>query len=173
LIPCIPFAGLGAFLALGKYNGRDAEVYIFKFVISNLKPKLMVYKREPFVEDLDKKASEWTATAIEKRWGQEIMQEKKEEESGKFLDIEAEEKARRIRDLGSSIDTGVLNTLAEVKRRQLEIDSKEALINQARLAGKGTRSNNVSINTATTSNSNQPKPTYKPDNFFDPENNGL
>jgi hypothetical protein len=130
IIPAVPVALFGAFLSLGKYNGRDSEVYIVKWLTSFAKPKKMIYNRQPYLDDLNKRAVEWSAPKIQERWTKSISQIQEDDKDvySDFRQIQSEKKADMIKDLGGGIDDGFYNTLSEVKRRELLIDSKEEMI---------------------------------------------
>lgn len=130
IIPCIPLAALSGYLALGKYNGRDSEIYILKFIIFNSKPKTMVYARVPDIADLGSRAAEWTYEAISKRWKVAVEKElaRQQNDALTFNERDAIEKAKKIREIGGSIDLSLTNTLTEVQRRQVDIQRKEQLL---------------------------------------------
>lgn len=129
-LPASPVAILAAYMALGKYNGRDSDIYFLKLILYSLKPKLMAYRRLAYVDDLIEKASQFTYQKIETRWKEEAA--KKLPGAGnelrEFYSEEAKAKAERIRRLGTLVDVNVTNTLAEVQQKELEIKSKEALL---------------------------------------------
>ncbi len=60
LIIAAPVALVCAFMALGKYNGRDAEIYLFKFIEFLKKPKSIMYKKQPQTPELDKRQKQLT-----------------------------------------------------------------------------------------------------------------
>lgn len=57
LIIVAPFVFLMAFIAIGKYNGRDAEIYVFKFIEYLKKQKNLMFRRVPYSPELDKRLS--------------------------------------------------------------------------------------------------------------------
>ncbi len=128
--PLVPIAAFTLYFAMGKFNGRDAETYVIKYLLNLFKPKVMVYSREPYVEDLNQELAKWTPQNIEARWNKQITKETKDsqDEYSQFRQIDPEEKAQKIRELGKSIDQGLVNTLSEIKRSQLKIESKEAML---------------------------------------------
>ncbi|MEI6729232.1 MAG: PrgI family protein [bacterium] len=129
-LPASPIAILAAYMALGKYNGRDSDVYLLKLILYTLKPRLMAYRRLAYVDDLNEKATQFTYQKIETRWKEEAA--KKLPGAGnelrEFYSEEAKAKADRIRRLGTLVDINVTNTLAQVEQKELEIKSKEALL---------------------------------------------
>lgn len=128
-IPSIPVILLFAYLALGKFNGRDSDVYVYKFFFFTIKPKLMKYQRYPYVDDLNKKMAEWTFEKINKRWESSLLQ-KKQIAGNEYLTFNQENselKAEKIQRLGNSLDNTLLNSMAEVQSKRLSIEAKEAL----------------------------------------------
>jgi hypothetical protein len=132
VLPCLPIVGLSAYLALGKFNGRDSEIYVLKYIIFNSKPKQMVYTRVPDMHDLDERLNEWTFDKINKKWTDEVNRQKavKGNEFLTFNQQDSEQKAAGIRNLANELDQSVTNTLAEVFERENEIKAKEALLKQ-------------------------------------------
>lgn len=157
VIPAIPVLLFGLYLAMGKYNGRDSEIYILKLLKSSFKPKKMIYVRQPFLDDLNKRAFEWSAPQIEARWAKSIAEITEDEKDtySNFKKDEAEKKAMMIRELGGYIDIGLYNSLSEIKKRELEIDFKQGLLKQTEyLRGK---------------NKNRARVAYS-NNFYGPQN---
>ncbi|MEM1312800.1 MAG: PrgI family protein [Patescibacteria group bacterium] len=132
VIPCIPIVLLTAYLALGKFNGRDSEIYVLKYIIFNSKPKQMVYTRVPDMSDLDQRLSELTYDKINKKWTGELNKQKaiKNNKYLTFNQQTAEEKAGDIRKIGQTVDQSVTNTLAEVFQSEQKIKAKEELLRQ-------------------------------------------
>jgi hypothetical protein len=132
IIPCIPIVGLAAYLALGRYNGRDSEIYVLKYIIFNSKPKWMVYARVPDVQDLNEKLNDYTTDKITKRWTDELGKQKaiKGNEFLTFNNQDSLKKASQIRALGNTIDLSTTNTMAEVYAGEAQIQAKEALLKQ-------------------------------------------
>jgi hypothetical protein len=123
IIPAIPVFALTAYLALGKYNGRDSEIYIFKSVIYLLKPRTLVFRRVVDNSDLDAKLSSLTVSNIEKQWAAAATKSKKLEDN-KYSSFEMEDvrsKARQLRSIGSSLDLGQRNALEALQRGNIRI----------------------------------------------------
>jgi hypothetical protein len=130
LVPCIPIVGITAYLALGRYNGRDSEIYVLKYILYALKPRQMVYTRVPETTDLDEKLGQLTADNIQKEWNARVAKQK-QIETNNYTDFNTQEttlRAKRIRELGYNLDTSLYNTLTAVQRRELEIKAKESLL---------------------------------------------
>jgi len=130
IIPAIPFAAIFAYLALGKYNGRDSEVYVLKYILYNVKPRQMVYSRSPDYSDLNKKLAGLTYNSILERWNKELS-EKKAIESNKYLTFESADtdaRAEQVRQLGRNIDETVINSLEKVKQQETYINSQESIL---------------------------------------------
>ena len=162
IIPAIPVGLFGLYLAMGKYNSRDSEIYIVKWFTSLFKQKAMIYVRQPYIDDLNKKQAEWSSSQIEARWSKSIAELTEDDKDvySNFRKDQAEKKAEMIRDLGGYIDKGLLNALSEVKIRELQINEKEEnikLINQLKKMEK-----NQGYTVANSSYSN---------NFYVPQHN--
>jgi len=125
-IPVIPVAGLSLFLALGKYNGRDSDIYVLKFILMLAKPRKMVYQRQPDNYDLDEKLSKLTFQNIEKEL-QSRLQVSLADQANPLTDfnkVQSERKAEIIRQMGSNLDNTLYNTLQSVSIKQLEVEAK-------------------------------------------------
>ena len=114
IIPAIPAMGLFGYLSLGKYNGRDSEIYVLKIVIYLLKPRMMVYARVVDNYDLDEHLAKLTVDNITKEWQNRITQYS--DVANDFEGNTAKAKAARIRQLGLNIDMGQRNALQSVIR---------------------------------------------------------
>ena len=72
-LPSTPIMGLFAFLALGKYNGRDSEIYVLKFILFLQKPKQYKFRRgADAMAELDRKASKLTYENILAEWNKRV-----------------------------------------------------------------------------------------------------
>jgi PrgI family protein len=114
LVPVLPLVAVFGYLSVGKYNGRDSEVYVLKLIIYSLKPREMVYSRVADNSDLDEHLSKITYDNISKEWNSRIAQNTNEE--AQFENHTTRVKAEKIRELGLSIDSGQRNALQSVIR---------------------------------------------------------
>jgi hypothetical protein len=123
IVPAIPLLALTAYLALGKYNGRDSEIYIFKAIIYLTKPRTLVFRRVVDNSDLDAKLSTLTVSNIEKQWAEAATKSKKLEDNqySSFELEDAKSKARQLRSIGSSLDLGQRNALEALQRGNIRI----------------------------------------------------
>jgi PrgI family protein len=130
LVPVLPIVALFGYLAFGKYNGRDSEIYILKIIIYFLKPRFMVYARVVDTSDLDEQLSKLTFDNISKEWAARIAQTTVDENA--FENHSARMKADKIRELGINIDIGQRNALQSVIRNtvanEISQNSLEALL---------------------------------------------
>ncbi len=130
IIPAIPILGLSAYLALGKYNGRDSEVYVLKSIIYLLKPRIMKFSRIIDVSDLDSRLSELTVTNIEKKWA-EAASKAHNLEGNEYATFEMETsklKAQKLRTIGSTLDLGQRNALEAIQRGTIKIQQSSQQI---------------------------------------------
>jgi PrgI family protein len=135
-LPSIPIALFTAYLALGKYNGRDSEIYVLKYFITLFKPKTMIYSRQPYTVDLDKKLAMITASKIEADWVKRANQTKIdiEDKNFEFSGLPSKNKAEKIRALGE-VDTILSNAKVEVVKREIaieELQKKQNMLNTKR-----------------------------------------
>jgi hypothetical protein len=126
-IPAIPVAALAGYAALGKYNGRDADFYIIKFIIFALKPRFLKFSRLPDNSDLDARMGEYTESKIKARWASRLSDQEEADKDpySDFRVANSELKADKIRNLGQLLDLTVENASlqvgqTEVKRQSLE-----------------------------------------------------
>jgi PrgI family protein len=118
------------FLAMGKFNGRNIEIYVMKWIVSKLKPQTLVFKRHAETADLDEKLAKISETAIQKEWAERIVEEQLAKTGvASFNTINSEDKAQRIRNLSFTIDTSMRNTLASVKAKEIELEGTQHTIN--------------------------------------------
>jgi hypothetical protein len=117
-IPCIPIVAVFAYLALGKYNGRDSEIYVLKAIIYNLKPRIMIYTRVPNNTDLDEKLAGLTDQKIRQEWQNRLNAQKVMADNtfATFEDQSVFDRAQKIQALGRSLDGGL--TAAQRTARQ-------------------------------------------------------
>jgi len=101
LLPVAPVAGITAYLALGKYNGRDADIYVLKMIVHFVRPRRMTYSRKPDLSDIDEQIRELTPEKILERWRErrEIAQSQ-----DIFKSKDVEYKVATIKNLTSSIE---------------------------------------------------------------------
>jgi hypothetical protein len=131
----IPTVALFGYLALGQYNGLDAEVYVLKVILYVLKPRIMTYRRMPYHEDLNKQFSEANFTKINEKMLQRVALKKKMEsdEYYQFSKADPETKAKRIRELGVFIDRGYGNILTELGRNELVMQEKQKFLQKQKM----------------------------------------
>jgi hypothetical protein len=140
ILPALPVAGLTAYIALGKYNGRDSEIYILKFILFNLKPRVMMYRRVPEITDLNEQEAMLTYDKIIQEWNGRVnkLKSMEDNELKGFSSMNASERARKIREIGTQMDMGFYNTIRSVQQGQLKLAEKQAVL-QKITASKGRR----------------------------------
>ena len=127
LLPAAPIFLFTLYLAMGKYNGRDVEVYILKMILNLFKPKTLVYHRIPELADLDQKLARVSQNAIENEWKERLVEAEKlkTNKALSFRDSSSDQKAEQIRALSFGVDTSIRNTLANVKQKELKIEATQ------------------------------------------------
>jgi hypothetical protein len=136
IIPAAPVAALAAYLSLGKYNGRDADIYILKFIIHTVKPRRLVYARKPDLGELDQQLKELTPEKILSRWQQRKLLEEGEDS---FRKKDTEYKISAIRNLGDSIENLQQNLMYETYVMEKKKTSTESMLSQLQDARGGRR----------------------------------
>ncbi len=130
-IPVIPVIAVAAYLALGKYNGRDTEVYVLKVILYFMKPRVMKFAKIPDVADLNSELSKYTFTNIQNEWNKRVQNSKEAETNilTAFRTQGSIDKAKKIRELGTRLDSSLRNTLTETlilenkkRKQQNDID---------------------------------------------------
>ena len=131
IIPCAPLLAIGAYLSFGRFNGRDSEIYVLKYIINSTKPKSMVYRRQPVVDDLNDKLAALTYQQITKVWNSRISDQKAKEKNS-FIDFseqDSKEKIRKIQSLKKIVDENPLNALQTVLVKEQQLASTQQQIN--------------------------------------------
>jgi hypothetical protein len=119
-----------AFLAMGKYNGRDVEIYVMKWIVAKFKPRILVFRRYADTYDLDLKLAKVSETAIQKEWEQRVQEEQLAKTGiTTFDNSNSLDKASKIRSLSFSIDTSMRNTLASVRAKEINLEGTQHTIN--------------------------------------------
>ncbi len=140
IIPCLPVIGVGAYLALGRFNGRDSEIYVLKFLLYNTKPKAMVYTRFPVLDDLNDKLATLNYNAILKTWTDRINTQKAKDKNA-FIDFSqqgSKDKIRQIQSLKEIVDKNPLNAMQIVLTKEQELARTQQIINNAIQAKRNT-----------------------------------
>lgn len=130
LIPCLPIAVIFGYVALGQFNGRDAEIYVFKYMLYTMKPRQMIYTRVPFDTDLQVREAEFTFPKILERWKSEsaLSAVTSVDAYHEFNTQDANSRTRKIRDLGNMIDLNRTNTMVGIRAQELSNVRREALL---------------------------------------------
>jgi PrgI family protein len=129
LIPVLPLAIVFAYLALGKYNGRDSEVYILKAIIYFTKPRILKFKRMPDTSDLDEKLKEWTYEKVLSRWNKDLDNQNDYNGTNTGLSADSENsKISRIRNLSKQVDEPLRTAMITVRKSENDLQKTENLI---------------------------------------------
>jgi hypothetical protein len=141
IVPALPFALLGLYLALGKYNSRDAEVYVLAAILFNVKPRKLIYVRVPDLFDLEEKLGTVSATNIAKKMKERLDKTAQDKSSKGYNDFSLqnrEEKAKKILEIANFQDNISSRTREKIVQMDIqkdvvmqEIKAKEFSRNQA------------------------------------------
>ena len=138
LAPAIPFGLLGLYLALGKYNSRDAEVYVLAAIIFNVKPKKLIYVRVPDFFDLEEKLGTISANNIAKKMRERLDKTDRDKSSKGFNDFNLqnrEQKAKKILEIANLQD----NISSRTREKIVQMDIQKDVVMQELKAKEFTR----------------------------------
>jgi hypothetical protein len=127
-----PIAGFFAYLCLGKYNGRDTEVYIFKMIIFATKPRALKYMRDYDLTPIYAKMAKNTVTNILAEMDARVVVNTKNANDplSTFANDTSMTKANTIKKLGKNLDVQLVNMGNDIVRREVKIERHRELINE-------------------------------------------
>lgn len=177
-VPAIPVIALAAYLALGKFNGRDTDIYAYKYLLFVLKPKYMTYQRFAYTDDLNEKLAEWTPDKINKRWLSNVVSKQNTSQNDylAFTSGDSQGKAKKISRLGNLLDTNYVNAMSDVEtqelRRQQLIEQEKQIILSHQKPAKNAQNITPNFNLQPTNsnpanNFNQNRANANEHNFFE------
>jgi PrgI family protein len=112
----LPPAIVISIIAIGKYNGRDAEIYILKFVEYFTKPKKMLYKKVAQTPELNKRLTKLTPSYLNAVLEGRLRESKKELDTKKIFKAQtAAEKIESIRMLSQGVDQQRSASIASIE----------------------------------------------------------
>jgi hypothetical protein len=131
----VPVAPLGLFffyLCLGKYNGRDAEIYILKVVIFSTKPRAMKYMRDYDLSEINYKLSNNTYPKILKELnGRVAIQTAVNlDPLATFSTQDSDIKANTIKRLGQNLDQKMINVGKSIISQEVKIERHRQLLQE-------------------------------------------
>ncbi len=124
----VPPAIFTFYLAKGKYNGRDSEVYILKSIIFLTKPRKMLYTRLPILDDLNSRLADLDITKKLQALDGNVISDKADN-----LDFNLQDplsKIQTITNLGKSIDESKFNSAKAVIQAESKIEGHRTLIGE-------------------------------------------
>ena len=166
IIPAIPVILISLYLSMGRYNGRDSEIYVLKLFIYLFKPRIMKYQRQPDYSEVNRKMAELTPEKVLARWNKENNQQTQQNTDQVliFEAADAKSKADQIRKLSRNLIDGAGENIARLVRRQeIEILHKTETIELANNFKKGKEFIKIKTTPVNISNQNQEFAT----NFFE------
>jgi PrgI family protein len=129
----VPVAPLGLFffyLCLGKYNGRDAEIYILKIVIFATKPRAMKYIRDYDLIDINTRLYNTTFTKLltELDGRVAIAKAVSSDPLAEFATQDSDIKANTIKQLGRNLDQKMVNVGKNIVSQEVKIERHRQLL---------------------------------------------
>jgi PrgI family protein len=127
-----PVALLTAYISLGKYNGRDSEIYIFKSIIYVTKTRRMKYARDVDFSEMNFQLSQLRYEVKNKELENRLVSDKQilNDPLTEFKKTNSIGKTRTIKDLGRSLDNQFFNNAKEVVSKELKIQQHRELLDQ-------------------------------------------
>ena len=127
-----PIAGFFSYLCLGKYNGRDTEVYIFKMIIFATKPRALKYMRDYDLSPIYTKIAKNTVTNIIAEMDARVVINTKNANDplSTFASDTSATKANTIKKLGKSLDVQLVNMGNDIVRREVKIERHRELLSE-------------------------------------------
>ena len=129
----VPVAPLGLFffyLCLGKYNGRDAEIYIFKVIIFASKPRFMKYTRDYDLSEIYTKLYNNTYSKVLAELDGRVAIQKyvSQDPLATFSTQDSDVKAETIKKLGRNLDQKMINVGKTVVSQEVKIERHRQLL---------------------------------------------
>jgi PrgI family protein len=127
-----PVALFTAYICLGKYNGRDTEIYIFKAILFVIKPRKLKYARDMDFSDMNFQISQLRYEVKNKELEARIISDKKitDDPLTEFKGQNALGKAATIRHLGQNLDNQFFNAAKQVVAREVKIQQHRELLKE-------------------------------------------
>jgi hypothetical protein len=128
---------LGAYLAFGKYNSRDSEIYVLQAILFVVKPRKLVYVRVPELYDLEEKLGKITANSIALRMRERLENSKAKTQTAGFDDLDRENKAQTIMSLARRQDEGTSNAMGVAANLGIQRTKLEQLLHSHKTGSQG------------------------------------
>jgi PrgI family protein len=132
VLPCLPLGLFALYLSIGKYNGRDSEIYILKTIIFFTKPRMMMYSRQPLMDEINAKMALLTVEIKEKELLARVAQNKSDSDDplANFGIQDAQTKAKIIQGYGRKIDTQGVNISQQIAQQRVKVAGQTQLLNE-------------------------------------------
>jgi hypothetical protein len=131
-VPIAPIALLTAYISLGKFNGRDSEIYILKGIIFVTKPRVHKYARAMDMTDINYQFSQLTYEVKNKELESHLTKQTavSNDPLANFRGQNSSAKAARIRQIGKHVDDQFLNAAKSVVSKEIKIQRHRELLGQ-------------------------------------------
>ena len=132
VLPTLPIGLFFLYLSLGKYNGRDSEIYILKAIIFYTKPRMMMYSRQPLMDDIYAKMALLTVENKEKEMLARVAQNTSDSNDplANFGIQDSATKAKIIQGFGRKIDTQGVNIAQQVAQQRVKVAGSNKLLEE-------------------------------------------
>jgi PrgI family protein len=140
IIPAIPLILFSLYLSMGKFNGRDSEIYVLKGIIYFTKPREMKYQRRPDYTVVSQKLAELTPEKILTRWNRESQQQNQDTKDQVliFQSSDTRSRASQIRKLGRNVIDNSNQNIAElIRRKEITAQHTDEIINAVQNLKRG------------------------------------
>jgi hypothetical protein len=129
---CGPFGLFALYLAIGKYNGRDSEIYILKTIIYLTKPRFMMYYRAALMDDIYSRLALLTVEAKNKELDSRLATQKSDSDDPlvNFHIQDSATKAKIIQQYGRKIDNQGVNIAQQVAQQRVKVDGHNKLLSE-------------------------------------------
>lgn len=121
IVAAAPFTAFIVFLAFGRFNGRDSEIYLFKVLENSRKKSTMKYAKQAKTPLLDQRLTKLNFGSLshdlDKRYAEIVSSTARESE---FRNMPVAEKISKIRTVTSKIDVGTQQEFGSIYAQETE-----------------------------------------------------
>ena len=132
IIPIVPIGLLTAYISLGKFNGRDSEIYILNLILFLRRPKLMSYSRQPDLSETFAKYKVLTINAKEQELTARMTRQTQinNDPLANFDAQSSSTKATTIQNIGRRVDQRGYNVNRQIVDKEVKIELNREMLGQ-------------------------------------------